>query len=163
MAIDRFLAAQDRPHAGYADALAEIRSGAKTGHWIWYVFPQLYGLGTSSQARAYGIRGVAEATEYLQDPVLRARLIEIASAAAEQLRQGTRLGTLMGSSIDALKLVSSLTLFGGVARRLACDDPSGEYDTLAHVAETILSAARADGYPPCEQTVAELGGESLQT
>ena len=63
MGLDRFIDAQDRPHGGYADALAEIRSGAKTGHWIWYVFPQLYGLGTSSQSRAYGVRGVAEAIE----------------------------------------------------------------------------------------------------
>ena len=66
MSLDRFVAAQNRPHEGYADALAEIRAGAKQGHWIWYVFPQLYGLGTSSQSRAYGIGGVAEATEYLQ-------------------------------------------------------------------------------------------------
>ena len=160
MARDRFLDAQDVPHEGYADALAESRSGAKSGHWIWYVFPQLDGLGTSGRARAYGIRGVAEATEYLYDPVLRGRLTEIASAVAEQLRRGRSFDTLMGSSIDVLKLVSSLTLFGGVARRLACDDPSGEYEKLALVAEEILDAARADGYPPCERTVDELGGES---
>ena len=65
MALDRSLDAQDVPHEGFADALAEIRSGAKSGHWIGYVFPQLYGLGTSGRARAYGFRGIAEATEYL--------------------------------------------------------------------------------------------------
>ena len=160
MAVDRFLAAQNRRDAGYADALAEIRGGAKTGHWIWYVFPQLYGLGMSSQSRAYGIRGVAEATDYLHDSELLARMIEIASAVAEQLRQGTPLSTLMGSSTDALKLVSSLTLFGGVARRLACDDPSGDFERLATIAEAILQKAQADGYPACDRTLAELGGES---
>jgi uncharacterized protein (DUF1810 family) len=158
--LDRFLAAQDRRDTGYVAALAEIRSGVKTGHWIWYVFPQLYGLGMSSQSRAYGIRGVAEATDYLHDSELRARMIEIASAVAEQLRQGTPLSILMGSSIDVLKLVSSLTLFGGVARRLACDEPSGEFEMLATIAEEILLKAQADGYPPCDRTLAELGGES---
>ena len=158
--LDRFLDAQDRRDAGYADALAEIRSGAKTGHWIWYVFPQLYGLGVSSHSRAYGIRGVAEATDYLHDSELRARMIEIASAVAEQLRQGTPLQALMGSSIDALKLVSSLTLFGAIAGRLRCDDPSGEFDRLAAIANEILLRAQAEGYPPCERTLAELG-ESL--
>ena len=160
MGLDRFLAAQNRRDAGYVDALSEIRSGAKTGHWIWYVFPQLYGLGTSSQSRAYGIRGVPEATGYLLDSELRARMIEIASAVAGQLRQGTPLSTLMGSSVDVLKLVSSLTLFGGVARRLACDDPSGELEMLATISEEILIKSQADGYPPCERTLAELGSES---
>ena len=125
--LERFIDAQDRAPGGYADALAEIRRGAKSGHWIWYVFPQLYGLGTSSQSRAYGLRGVAEATEYLQHPVLRARLQEIAAAVAAQLERGVAAEQLMGSSIDVLKLVSSLTLLGGVARRLACEDPSLEY------------------------------------
>ena len=154
--VDRFRSAQDRSHAGYVDALSEIRGGAKQGHWIWYVFPQLYGLGTSSQARAYGIRGVAEATDYLNDAVLRSRLTEITTAAADQLRNGVPIGTLMGSPIDALKLVSSLTLFGGVARRLACEDPSRAYETLALAADTILAAAQAQGYPPCERTLEEL-------
>ena len=159
MGLERFIDAQDRPHGGYADALAEIRRGAKTGHWIWYVFPQLYGLGTSSHSRAYGIRGVVEATEYVQDPVLRARLIEIAAAVAAQLDRGVAVEQLMGSPIDGFKLVSSLTLLGGVARRLACEDPSFEFERLATIADAILARAQAEGYPPCERSAAALAQE----
>ena len=156
MNLDRFVTAQNRQHAGYADALTEIRDGAKQGHWIWYIFPQLYGLGTSSQSRAYGIRDVAEATEYLKHDALRARLIEMTGAVAEQVRQGHSLQALMASPIDVLKLVSSLTLFGGVARRLACEDPTGEYESLAVVIDGILDAAQADGFPRCERTLEAL-------
>ena len=156
MSLDRFVAAQNRPQAGYADALAEIRAGAKRGHWIWYVFPQLYGLGTSDHSRAYGIRGIAEATAYLQNDVLRSRLLDVTQAVADQVRQGRAIDTVMGSPIDVLKLVSSLTLFGGVARRLACDDPSGEFERLAVASETILDAAQAAGFPRCERTLQEL-------
>jgi uncharacterized protein (DUF1810 family) len=154
--VDRFIAAQDQPDGGYAEALAEIRGGAKRGHWIWYVFPQLYGLGTSSPSRAYGIRGIAEATAYLRDDVLRSRLIEVTQAVADQVRRGVALDTLMGSSIDVLKLVSSLTLFGGVAERLACDDPTGELDTLAAISREILDASARAGFPPCVRTLQEL-------
>ena len=156
MNVDRFIAAQDQPDGGYAEALAEIRGGAKRGHWIWYIFPQLYGLGTSSPSRAYGIRGIAEATEYLQNDVLRSRLIEVTQTVADQVRRGVALDTLMGSSIDVLKLVSSLTLFGGVAERLACDDPTGELDALAATSRDILAASACAGFPPCARTLQEL-------
>jgi uncharacterized protein (DUF1810 family) len=157
VSLDRFVAAQNRRQIGYADALAEIRAGAKQGHWIWYVFPQLYGLGTSDQSRAYGIRGVAEATEYLTHEALRPRLIEMTGAVADQVRQGRSLQTVMGSPVDVLKLVSSLTLFGGIARRLACEDPSGELERLAVTIDGILTAAQGEGFPPCERTLKELG------
>jgi uncharacterized protein (DUF1810 family) len=160
MELNRFRSAQDRQGGGYAEALAEIRSGGKQGHWIWYVFPQLYGLGTSSLARAYGIRSVDEAEAYLRDSVLRSRLLEITDAVARQLEAGRSLDTVMGSSIDVLKLVSSLTLFGGVARRLTLEASSPEYDTLARLASGIVAQAEANGYPPCERTLAAL--ESAQ-
>jgi uncharacterized protein (DUF1810 family) len=156
MELDRYRSAQDRPGAGYAEALAEIRAGGKQGHWIWYVFPQLYGLGTSSLSRAYGIRGVDEAEAYLRDPVLRSRLLEITDAVARQLEAGRSLEAVMGSSIDVLKLVSSLTLFGGVARRLMLDESSPEYGALARVASTIVAQAAARGYPSCARTLAAL-------
>ena len=70
MSLDRFHDAQASPSAGYDTALAEIRRGRKTSHWIWYIFPQLAGLGRSSTARAYAIRDLAEACEYLRDPLL---------------------------------------------------------------------------------------------
>ncbi len=96
---------------------------------------------------------MAEATEYLKHDALRARLIEMTRAVADQVRQGHSLQAVMGSPIDVLKLVSSLTLFGGVARRLACEDPTGEFETLAVVIEGILDAAQADGFPRCERTL----------
>src|SRR5262245_10719770 len=106
--LERFRTAQ-ASSAGFALALAEIRAGGKRTHWIWYVFPQLEGLGRSAAARRYAIRGEDEAAEYLRDPVLRARFLTISQAVAEQLRaQGTPLRQLMGADVDALKLVSSL-------------------------------------------------------
>ena len=114
--LERFRTAQDAPGSGFDEALQEIRAGAKTGHWIWYVFPQLSGLGASAMSQAYAIADAAEAEAYLRDPTLRARLLTITAAVAEQLTsRGRSLRTLMGSEIDARKLVSSLTLFEHVA------------------------------------------------
>jgi uncharacterized protein (DUF1810 family) len=156
--LDRFKEAQAEPRSGFDAALSEIRSGGKRGHWIWYVFPQLAGLGHSSASRAYGIDGAAEAHEYLRDPLLRSRLVTIASAVADQLARGVPLGLLMGSSIDATKLVSSLTLFGHVARRLDESEPLDDYASLARVADAILDAAAAAGVPPCRFTLDRLRG-----
>jgi len=115
--LDRFKQAQRSSTAGYDSALREIQSGRKRGHWIWYVLPQLRGLGSSRNAREFGIDGRDEAVEYPGDPELRARLEEIVRAIADHLRAGGSLGNLMGSEIDALKTVSSLTLFERVAER----------------------------------------------
>ncbi|MEI4470556.1 DUF1810 domain-containing protein [Frigidibacter sp. MR17.24] len=104
--LARFHAAQARQ---YADALAELRAGRKTSHWIWFVFPQLRALGRSGTARFYGIEDLAEAQAYLADPVLSARLAEAAGAVLDHA--GTAVETIMGSSVDALKLRSSATLF----------------------------------------------------
>jgi uncharacterized protein (DUF1810 family) len=150
MDLQRFRAAQDQSSGGFLDALSEIRSGAKRGHWMWFIFPQLYGLGTSSMARAYGIRGVEEADAYLRDPVLRQRLIEMTRAVVEQVDAGVSLETLMGSSIDALKLVSSLSLFGVVAQRLAGSVP--ELQTFVDTSTRLLERAALEGYPPCART-----------
>ena len=73
MSLERFHQAQARKWGGYASALAEIRKGRKSGHWIWYVFPQLDGLGHSSTARSYALRDLDEACAYLRDPLLRMR------------------------------------------------------------------------------------------
>ena len=112
MSLERFHEAQASAWAGYDTALAEIRAGGKRSHWIWYIFPQIEGLGRSSTARAYAIEDLAEACAYLRDPILRARYEEIVAAVSEQLVRGIKVEDLMGSQIDALKLVSSLTLFG---------------------------------------------------
>ena len=155
-ALARFTEAQDRPGSGFDAALREIQTGAKQGHWIWYVFPQLSGLGMSSVSRTYGIHGLAEAEDYLRDVTLRSRLLTIATAVAAHLSQGVSVETLMGSSTDALKLVSSLTLFGYAARELHAAEGLAEYGTLARVAAAVLNAAELQGYGPCEYTLSRL-------
>jgi uncharacterized protein (DUF1810 family) len=156
--VDRFKEAQDRPGSGFESALREIQQGGKQGHWIWYVFPQLSGLGMSSASRTYGIHGVNEAEEYLRDPLLRSRLLGITKAVADQLAQGASVEVVMGSSTDALKLVSSLTLFGHVARKLQPVEDLPEYEALARVAEDVLDAAARQGYGPCQYTLGRLKG-----
>jgi uncharacterized protein (DUF1810 family) len=157
--LTRFKKAQKQALSGFEAALAEIRAGHKRSHWIWYIFPQLIGLGSSGPARVYGIDGLGEATAYLRDPELRARLLLIATAVAEHLRKETPLPltTLMGSTIDVLKLVSSLTLFEDAARRLHASEGLPEYEALERVAKEILAAAATQGYPACRYTRAQLG------
>ena len=154
--LDRFKKAQDDPHSGFAAALTELRTVGKQGHWIWYVFPQLAGLGFSARAHAYGISSLDEAAEYLRDPVLGARLLTITSTVAERLKAGDDLEGLMGSGTDAMKIVSSLTLFGAVARRLYAAEGDEAHAALARAAEEVLSAARRQGHSPCEFTLARL-------
>jgi uncharacterized protein (DUF1810 family) len=154
VSLDRFLQAQANRFAGYDAALAEIRRGRKVSHWLWYIFPQIAGLGHSSAAREYAIRDVGEAGEYLRDPVLRARYEEVAGAVREQLVSGRALEDLMGSEIDALKLVSSVTLFRAAARRLASEDET--FAALAQSCGSILRQTSAQGYPPCVQTLARI-------
>lgn len=155
--LGRFIEAQNAPHAGYEVALTEIRTDRKRGHWIWYVFPQLAGLGVSSASQAYGIDGFAEAMEYLQHAVLRDRLLTITAAVAERLKAGTPLRTLMGSSIDTLKVVSSLTLFKAAAKHLHDREGDQANASLARSAQEVLDAAESQGYPPCRYTLARLG------
>lgn len=103
--LDRFLEAQERM---YETALREIKNGEKESHWMWYIFPQLRGLGRSQMAYAYGINGLEEAKAYLAHPVLSARLIEISEALLEH--KGKDIEDILGD-IDAMKLRSSMTLF----------------------------------------------------
>src|SRR5687768_13130475 len=152
--LNRFHTAQASPTVGYDTALAEIRRGRKTSHWIWYIFPQLAGLGRSSVARTYAIRDIAEACEYLRDPVLRARYEEIADAVSGQLARGVSLEDLMGSRIDALKFVSSVTLFRAAAQKSASDDPV--FNGLAQLCDLMLQQTATQGYPPCADTLARV-------
>ena len=156
--LQRFKNAQNSSHAGFKSALNELRAGGKRGHWIWYVFPQISGLGTSGPSRTFAIDGEQEAVEFLRDSELRSRLFTITSAIAEQLRAGsaTSLTALMGSEIDARKLVSSLTLFGHLARKLDQTDGSDAFLRLANVADDVLAVAAAEGYPPCAYTLRRL-------
>ena len=155
--LNRFTKAQD--HGGaFAAALAELRAGKKRGHWVWFVFPQLHGLGSSPMTERYGIEGVAEAVAYLEHPVLRSRLREATLAVHGHLAgHGASLRSLMASHIDAFKLVSSMTLFEHAARRVQASDPSPEVSELASVAGEILAIADGQGYPSCRLTLGALG------
>ena len=113
--LDRLLAAQDRH---YAQALDELRAGRKTSHWIWFVLPQLRGLGRSSTAYEYGITGLAEAQAYLAHPVLGERLRECVRA---MLTHKNKSAERILGEVDAMKFRSCLTLFEAV---------SGEADGL---------------------------------
>jgi len=147
--LHRFHTAQAAADSGYANALAEIRGTGKRTHWIWYIFPQLAGLGRSPEARRYGLAGRSEAKAYLQDPVLRSRLLEITRAVAERLESGGSLLNVLGSQIDVLKLVSSMTLFVHISRELPAEEPNAEFEALAEAAQRVLKAASEQGYSEC--------------
>ena len=152
--LDRFVSAQAAGE--YETALAEMKAGRKRSHWIWYIFPQLAGLGMSSMSQAYAIRDREEAIAYLKHPLLSERLLEISTVAARQLREGAPLVSLMGSAIDASKLVSSMTLFAEVARGLPPATRSQTITGIADAAETVLTAAEAEGHPRCAFTLKRL-------
>jgi uncharacterized protein (DUF1810 family) len=109
--LSRFRVAQASGET-YERAVTELRAGRKATHWMWFVFPQLEGLGRSATSRAYAIRSLAEARSYLRDPVLGARLVECATivAASPDLSAEQIFG-----AVDAMKLRSSMTLFARAA------------------------------------------------
>lgn len=103
--LDRFLEAQEDD---YQKALGEIKRGMKTGHWMWYIFPQIDGLGRSAIAKFFAVSDRAEAERYLSHPVLGRRLLEISS---ELLKLKTSNPVQIFGGIDSMKLRSSMTLF----------------------------------------------------
>jgi uncharacterized protein (DUF1810 family) len=105
--LERFVDAQNQG-ATYDRALEELRRGHKKSHWMWFVFPQIAGLGQSPTSRRFAISSLDEAKAYLRHPVLRPRLIECTAAIAGL--QGQRATEILGA-IDAQKLRSSMTLF----------------------------------------------------
>ncbi len=113
--LQRFVAAQDAAGT-YQHAVAELRGGRKSSHWMWFVFPQIAGLGYSPTARAYAITSLAEARAYLAHPVLGARLAE---CAAILTAVSGRTAEQIFGEVDAMKLHSSMTLF----MRAAPDKP----------------------------------------
>ena len=103
--LDRFLEAQEKM---YPTALKELKNGKKCSHWMWYIFPQLRGLGRSTMAHIYGISGLDEAIAYLAHPVLSGRLYELCGVLLEHKDKSAY--EIFGS-IDEMKLKSSMTLF----------------------------------------------------
>ena len=106
--LQRFIEAQND---SYDQALKEIRNGRKLTHWIWYIFPQIKGLGFSYNSEYYGITSLQEAKDYLENELLRKRLFEITESLL--MHKGKDIESIMGD-IDALKLKSSMTLFDAV-------------------------------------------------
>lgn len=133
--LERYLAAQD---GIYPRAVAEVQAGRKRSHWMWYIWPQLRGLGLSDTAQRYGIGGAAEAAAYLAHPVLGPRLSAISRVMLAH--RGKPAAEVLGP-VDAQKLRSSMTLFAAVAK--------GE-----PVFDTALRTF-FDGQP-CEKTIALL-------
>jgi uncharacterized protein (DUF1810 family) len=124
--LDRFVDAQ---RGVYARALAELRNGVKTSHWMWFIFPQIAGLGRSSAARFYAIRDLDEAREFLAHPLLGPRLHEATASVLEWAGRHS-LAQIFGS-IDALKFVSCMTLFEATADANGSGDFGRAIDTLA--------------------------------
>ena len=110
MTLERFIKAQNNT---YEEALNEIKAGRKRSHWIWFIFPQMKDLGFSHMSQFYGIENIDEAREYLANPVLGTRLVEISEALLNL--QENDPAVVMGGSPDDMKLQSSMTLFAAVS------------------------------------------------
>ena len=128
--LKRFLDAQDQ---SYDQALEELRRGRKTGHWIWYIFPQISGLGFSKTSQHYAIRSIEEARAYLNHPILGERLVECTEAVLAI--DGSSAEQIFGHP-DDLKFRSCLTLFAAASKltdifRRALDKYyGGKFDSL---------------------------------
>ena len=118
--LERFIKAQEND---YETALKEIKNGKKSSCWMWYIFPQIIGLGMTSTAQYYGIKDIEEAIEYLNNETLGARLVEISQALLE-LDDDTNINEVMGYP-DNLKLKSSMTLF-----KKASEELGSKYDDV---------------------------------
>lgn len=127
--LTRFLDAQDSEWSMYDEALREVRRGRKSSHWIWYIFPQLRGLGHSWNSTYYGIADRREAEEYLRHPVLGARLREITLALLEHTDAAA---VQIFGGIDARKVKSCMTLFDSIS-------PD---DIFAHVLDQFYDGRR---------------------
>jgi len=161
--LQRFRDAQAQVGVGWAAAMSQLRAGSKRGHWIWYVFPQLAGLGHSAMSQHFGIDGRAEAEAYLADDQLRTRLEEAMAIVAEHAGGPghARLDVLMGSAVDTAKLISSLTLFEAVGGGL-CRAGDRRAARLVELAGVVLVAAGDQGYPRCAFTTEALAGRAVR-
>jgi len=150
--LERFVAAQDRAGT-YQRAVAELRAGAKVSHWMWFVFPQVAGLGMSAMSREYAISSADEARAYLAHPVLGPRLRECARIVADT--EGRTAEQVFGY-VDAVKLRSSMTLFAAAdgATEDAAAGGAAPGESGASVFREVLG--KYFGGVPDEETLARL-------
>lgn len=133
--------------ASWQDAVAELRAGQKKTHWIWYVFPILAGLRTSSTAARFALKGPDAALEYLENPTLKQRLLDVVRAVHEHVvAKGASLQHVMGDPVDAKKVVSCCTLFAPVALT------AKEHELATKCKEIVDAATTKQGFAPCELT-----------
>lgn len=153
MTVERFLLAQQGNHPThqrdtFPDALAELRVGRKRTHWMWYVFPQISGLGSSEMAIEFGVRSMSEVVDYLTHPTLRDRYVECSRLVLSHLPQNEPvydgLKKVLGGG-DEKKFRSSITLFGEAAR--ICDALR-----LGELAD-IWAELQTRGLRPCSATL----------
>lgn len=151
--LNRFHEAQRRSAGGYKQAKRELSAGKKTGHWIWYILPQLQVLGYSVNAQYYGIVNFQEACDYLCDETLFKHYYELIKIIESKLQSNPNLGQLMGA--DDVKLVSSLTLFREAASILASQEgiPSHNFKDLKDRCDNIFTMTSKQ---PCIQTLSFL-------
>ncbi len=155
--LQRFHKAQQGHSFGLPDfdqAFKEIHAGQKTSHWIWYILPQLKSLGFSANAQNYGLHDFQEACYYLHDPLLFKNYKNIVAEILRKL-QNTSLLRLMGSTIDAQKLMSSLTLFYEAASYVHSlqQKSASDYKELQDTCANILAIAAKQHLFPCPRTL----------
>ena len=157
----------------YDGALKEMQGGRKHTSWMWWIFPQVAGLGRSHLAKKYAIQSLQEVVDFLEDPVLGAHYCEITEVVMKQIcREGVSLPHLFRKEIDVRKFISSITLFQWVALKHqtlpaattqpACsDDESGysidappmNYPAFLSFCAEIMAIAEQQGFKPCEKTL----------
>ena len=149
----RFVRAQDQGDpTPFVTALRELQCGRKKEHWIWYVLPQLRGLGHSRHAHLYGIDGLTEAHSYLQHPILRCRYRECLAELVGHLSRGSSLGEILGAA-DAIKAISSITLFHQAEEAAALQDLNQDTELLLLMQQFFGFMDRHEGVPPCQKTL----------
>ena len=141
MDLERFVRAQDSGGT-YQRALTELRNGRKTSHWMWFIFPQIAGLGFSAMAQRYAIGSRAEAVAYLGHPLLGARLVECTLLVLAVT--GKTIHDILGSP-DDIKFRSSMTLFDAVSDRTIFAEAIEKYYSGGKDIATLTTLERMDG------------------
>jgi uncharacterized protein (DUF1810 family) len=154
--LERFVEAQGKFEI-YEKAIRELTDGRKKSHWIWFVFPQIRGIGTSHNATYYGIQGIEEAKNYLEHPLLGPRYIEAMGLVNHKLlNEGVSLLNLMSAEIDCLKFTSSLTLFSKALKEFRPTDDVIYSDVSLLMLEMYIRElvdSNQIGNFPCQRTI----------